>query len=72
MLPAILCYRFLRENILKKSNNLWTMIKKLRAEVITDSESRVKSKIAAIVSYLGYDYLRVLYKQTQVRGRNLS
>lgn len=51
---------------------LWTMIKKLRAEVITDSESRVKSKIAAIVSYLGYDILRVLYKQTQVRGRNLS
>mgnify|MGYP001443428711 CR=1 FL=1 len=51
---------------------LWTMIKKLRTEVIADPESRAKSKIAALVSFLGYDILRTLYKQTQVRGRNLS
>lgn len=51
---------------------LWTMIKKLRVEVIADPESRMKSKIAASVSFLGYGILRILYKQTQVRGRNLS
>lgn len=50
---------------------IWGEIKKVRKKVIFNKDAGVKTKSAAILSYLGYNALKALYRKTQIRGRYL-
>ena len=40
---------------------LWTEVKKYRREVLLNGEGRKKAKIAALLSYFGYRFIRRVY-----------
>ena len=44
---------------------LWKEIIKYRKCVLFNSSARKKARIAAIISYFGYDILRMIYEKTQ-------
>lgn len=47
---------------------LWKEITKYRRSVLLNSSARKKARIAAIISYFGYDVLKTIYRKTQWRG----
>lgn len=46
---------------------LWKEIKKYRKSIAFNSSARKKAKVAAIISYLGYDVLRTIYEKSVER-----
>lgn len=52
----------------RQRKELWNEITKYRKSVFLNSSARKKARIAAIISYLGYDALRAIYQKTQRRG----
>lgn len=48
---------------------IWNDIKKYRGLVLFDKNARKKSKVAAILSYLGFGVMKYAYSKTQLRGQ---
>ena len=53
-----------------EKSRLWKEIKKYRKKVLVNSEARIKARIAALISYFGYDMMKWIYERTKQRGRN--
>ena len=47
---------------------LWNEVIKYRKDVLFNTEARKKARIAAAISYMGYDVLNFVYRKTQWRG----
>lgn len=52
----------------EQKNFLWNEIVIYRKCVVSNHKGRRKARIAALISYLGYDKLKFVYKKTQWRG----
>ena len=48
--------------------SLWNEVIKYRKDVMFNTEARKKARIAAAISYMGYDVLNFVYRKTQWRG----
>lgn len=58
-----------KEGFEEEKELIWNDIKKYRQNVLKDINSRKKSKIAALLSYLGPTIMRFVYSKTQIRGQ---
>ncbi len=52
----------------QQKNELWSEVKKYRKNVLLDNAGRKKARLAAILSFGGYNLLSKVYKRTQGRG----
>lgn len=50
---------------------IWDEIKRVRKKVVFNKDVRIKTRSAALLSYLGYGALKDIYVKTQIRGRYL-
>ena len=70
-----LCSTFLKipkDSYKAERELIWKEIKRYRWAVLSNKHARTKNKFAALVSYLGPQLLRDIYKTTQIRGNLLS
>ena len=51
----------------KEKKKLWTEIKKYRYSVMTNRNGRKKARIAATLSYNGYEFLHIVYDWMKVK-----
>lgn len=49
--------------------NLWNEICKYRIHILLNHKTRLKSKIGALLSFLGYNCMKYVYSNFQVRGK---
>lgn len=52
----------------QQKNELWSEVKKYRKNVLLDNAGRKKARLAALLSFGGYNLLSKVYKKTQGRG----
>lgn len=57
-----------RKHYRKEFDFLWKAIVDTRWTVLTDSRSRSKARLAALLSYFGYPLMKQVYRKTQMRG----
>lgn len=53
----------------KEREFLWKEVKIYRKDILMDGKARKKAKMAALVSYLGYPIMKLMYGATQSRGK---
>lgn len=59
----------IRDNsYIKEKKFLWNEICKYRKNVIKDKDARKKTRVAAVLSFGGYHFLKFVYEKTQWRG----
>ena len=59
---------FYRENYMY----IWDEIKKTRMAVLCNGKARIKSRLAAILSFLGPELFKIVYVATQKRGAGIK
>ena len=57
------------EQYLYERDLLWQEVVKYRKDVMLDREARKKARLAALVSFGGYNFMRTVYCKTQWRGK---
>ena len=57
------------EQYLNERDMLWQEVVKYRKDVMLDRQARKKARLAALVSFGGYKFMRAVYCKTQWRGR---
>lgn len=53
----------------KQKNELWNEVKKYRFKVLRNPDARIKSRLAAVVSYGGYHIIKKIYWWNEKRSR---
>lgn len=56
------------DSAVKYRKELWERVKKERSYILRDSNSRISSRAAALLSFLGYGVTNKIYHMTQMRG----
>ncbi len=54
----------------KEFDYMWNEIKKFRRVILFDMHGRKKARLAALLSYLGYLFMKRTYSYTQFRGKS--